>query len=77
MTDSGQLDLVALLMDQAAGADSTLTDLEETLSAQIDANPNDKLLMDMFDYITDARQSLRSARDLLVTMERRDIEELP
>jgi hypothetical protein len=77
MTDSGQLDLVALLMDQGAGADSTLTDLEETLSAQIDANPNDKLLMDMFDYITDARQSLRSARDLLVTMERRDIEELP
>jgi hypothetical protein len=77
MTDSGQLDLVALLMDQASGADSSLTDLEETLSAQIDANPNDKLLMETFDLVTDARQSLQTARDLLVTMERRDIEELP
>lgn len=76
MTDSGQLDVVDLLWTQQNAAEDALGTLEATLSEQIDSNPNDKLLMDMFDLVTDSRQSLRSARDLLQTMQNRDESEL-
>lgn len=72
MTDSGQLDVVDLLWTQQNGAEDALASLEGTLSEQIDANPEDKLLMDMFDLVTDARQSLQQFRDLLQTMQNRD-----
>lgn len=77
MTDSGQLDLVEVLRDQADAATDTLTNLEETLNPQIDANPNDKLLMEMLGVVSDARESLDELRELLGTMETRDREELP
>jgi hypothetical protein len=77
MTESGQLDLVAVLQDQTNAAEQSLVDIEETLNPAIDANPNDKLLMEMFDVVTDAEESVKALRDLLGTMEHRDREELP
>lgn len=75
MTESGQLDLVAILADQLNVAETSLIELDGTLNPQIDANPNDKLLMEMLDVLSDARESLAVLRDLLTTMETRDEEE--
>ena len=77
MNDSGQLDLVALLRDHLARAEDALVNMEDDLNPQIDANPDDKLLMEVLDVASDARESLRELSDLLDTMERRDQEELP
>lgn len=75
MTESGQLDLVALLSDHASNADNALTALEDALNPQIDANPNDKLLMEMLDVVSDAQESVQELRDLLQRMEQRDLAE--
>jgi hypothetical protein len=77
MDESGQLDLVALLSEQQDTAENALSALEDALNLQIDANPNDKLLMEMLDVVTDARESLVELRELLDTMERRDEREVP
>jgi hypothetical protein len=77
MTESGQLDLVALLSEYEDTASTALTALEDALNPQIDANPDDKLLMEMLDVVTDAQESLGELRDLLTTMQRRDLEEIP
>lgn len=77
MTESGQLDLVDVLAEYLETADSSLTALSDTLNPQIDANPDDKLLMEMLDVVTDAQESLATVRDLLQTMARRDQEEAP
>ena len=74
--DSGQLDLVDALREQADTADTALSGLEDLLNPAIDANPNDKLLMEMLDVVTDAEESLGELRDLLDTMQRRDEEEM-
>jgi hypothetical protein len=75
MTESGQLDLVDLMSDQAARAEGGLSDLYDTLNLQVDANPNDKLLMEMLDVVTDAQESMQELRDLLQTMQQRDLAE--
>lgn len=72
---SGQLGLVEILRDHAGTADAGLSSLEEALNPEIDANPDDKLLMELFDYVTDARDSLGEARRLLDTIQARDEEE--
>jgi hypothetical protein len=72
-TESGQLDLVALLRDQVTAAQDRIVDIEETLNPQIDANPDDKLLMEMLDYVSDARDALSDLTDLLNTMQQRDL----
>lgn len=77
MTESGQLDLVDVLEEQRARAESAIITLEETLNPQLDANPNDTILMEMFDVVTDAAESLRELQDLLTTMRNRDESELP
>jgi signal transduction histidine kinase len=77
MTESGQLDLVDVLDEQVAGAYETVVTIAEMLNPQIDANPNDKLLMEMFDVATDAQESLDDLRTLLQTMRKRDLAELP
>jgi hypothetical protein len=77
MVESGQLDLVALLSEHQNTAENALSALEDALNPQIDANPNDKLLMEMLDVVTDARESLVELRELLDTMERRDEREVP
>ena len=77
MVESDQLDLVALLSEQQSTAESALSALEDALNPQIDANPNDKLLMEMLDVVTDAQESLAELRELLDTMERRDEREVP
>jgi hypothetical protein len=77
MVESGQLDLVALLSEHQNAAENALSALEDALNPQIDANPNDKLLMEMLDVVTDARESLAELRELLDTMERRDEREVP
>jgi hypothetical protein len=74
MTESAQLDLVDQLWEYERAAENSLTALEDALNAQIDANPNDKLLMEMLDVATDASESLAVLRDLLQTMQRRDEE---
>jgi hypothetical protein len=71
-TESGQLDLVAALRDQVAAAQDRVATIEEALNPQIDANPNDTLLMEMLDYVSDARDALSDLSDLLDTMQRRD-----
>jgi len=76
VTESGQLDLVDVLTEYLDTADSSLAALSETLNPQIDANPNDKLLMEMLDVATDAQESIGALRDLLQTMAHRDEEEL-
>ena len=77
MVESGQLDLVALLSEHQNAAENALSALEDALNPQIDANPNDKLLMEMLDVVTDARESLAELRELLDTVERRDEREVP
>jgi hypothetical protein len=77
MTESGQLDLVEVLWDQERRAEDALLTLEQTLNPQIDANPDDKLLMEMLDMVTDAQESLQEFRDLLQTMQERDEAEIP
>lgn len=77
MTESDQLDLVELLWEHERRAEEGLTALEDALNPQIDANPNDKLLMEMLDVVTDAQESLQVLRDLLQTMQTRDEEEIP
>lgn len=77
MTESGQLDLVDLLSEHENTATNALTALEDALNPQIDANPNDKLLMEMLDVVTDAQESLTELRDLLDTMRTRDEAEIP
>ena len=74
MNSSGQLDVVDLLRDQQTTADDALTAIEDQLNVQIDSNPDDKLLMEMLDVLSDARESLMEVRDLLDTMQRRDEE---
>lgn len=76
MDDSGQLDLVDLLREHADNAQASLTNVEDALNPEIDANPDDKLLMEMLDVVTDAQEALREFRDLLDTMQQRDEEEL-
>ena len=76
MDDSGQLDLVDLLREHADNAQASLTKVEDALNPEIDANPDDKLLMEMLDVVTDAQEALREFRDLLDTMQQRDEEEL-
>src|SRR5579864_2454493 len=71
-TESGQLDLVALLREQAASALNQIESIEEALNPQIDANPEDRLLMEMLASLTDARDSLQDVADLLETMQTRD-----
>jgi hypothetical protein len=75
MNESGQLDVAELLSDQTAKVEDGLADLEDMLNPQIDANPNDKLLMEMLDVVTDARESIQELRDLLQTMQERDQDE--
>lgn len=70
--ESGQLDLVEILGDQLRPIEDGITEIETVLSPQIDANPNDKLLLEMLDVVTDARESLEEFRELLNTMESRD-----
>jgi len=53
MVESDQLDLVALLSEHQNTAENALSALEDALNPQIDANPNDKLLMEMLDVVTD------------------------
>lgn len=77
MTESGQLDLVGVLSDYANAVDGGLNDLQDALSPAIDANPNDKLLMDMLGAVAGAQESLKILRDLLTMMEQRDLSELP
>jgi hypothetical protein len=77
VTESGQLDLVDVLNDQLRPVEDGIANIETTLSPQIDANPNDKLLMEMLDVVTDARESIEELRDLLQTMQSRDLSELP
>jgi hypothetical protein len=72
---SGQLDLVEQLTEQAGRAEDILSDLGGSLNLEIDANPKDKLLMEMLDVVSDAQESLAELRELLLTMERRDREE--
>ncbi len=72
MDDSGQLDLAAILYEQARTAEGALQALQETLNPQIDANPNDKLMMEMLDVATDAQESLTDLRELIETMRQRD-----
>src|SRR5579859_251766 len=74
MNSSGQLDVVDLLREQQVAADDALTSIEDQLNIQIDANPDDKLLMEMLDVLSDTRESLMELRDLLDTMQRRDEE---
>jgi hypothetical protein len=73
--DSGQLDLVDVLSDQLDRAEGGLDTFEETLNPQIDANPEDKLLMEMLDAITDARESVSDVRELLEDMRKRDLQD--
>jgi hypothetical protein len=77
MNQSDQLDLVALLSEHTSAAENALTALETALSPQIDANSEDKLLLDMLDYVTDAQESLKAVRDSLQIMEQRDLKEIP
>ncbi|MBV9282129.1 MAG: hypothetical protein JOZ41_18775 [Chloroflexi bacterium] len=77
MTESGQLDLVDLLREHQTTAENGLNALVDALNPQIDANPNDKLLMEMLDVVTDAQESLAELAELLDTMQQRDEEELP
>lgn len=72
MTESGQLDVVDVLRQHTNSAEDSLASLEGALNPQIDANPNDKLLMEMLDVVTDAAESLKELQDLLTTMEQRD-----
>jgi hypothetical protein len=72
VAESGQLDLVDLLSDQLRPIEDGIADIETTLNPQIDANPNDKLLMEMLDVATDARESIEELRDLVQTMRKRD-----
>jgi hypothetical protein len=72
VTESGQLDLVAVLGDQLRPVEDGIASLETTLGPQIDANPNDKLLMEMLDVVSDARETIEELRDLLQTMKQRD-----
>jgi hypothetical protein len=74
LNPSGQLDLVDQLTDQCTRAQDILVDVEGSLNLEIDANPEDKLLMEMLDVVTDAEESLVELRELLGTMERRDRE---
>jgi len=74
VTESGQLDLVAALGEQLRPIEDGIATLETTINPQIDANPNDKLLMEMLDVVSDARESIEELRDLLQTMEQRDRE---
>jgi len=74
VTESGQLDLVAALGEQLRPIEDGIANLETTINPQIDANPNDKLLMEMLDVVSDARESIEELRDLLQTMEQRDRE---
>ena len=74
MTESGQLDLVAVLGEQLRPIEDGIATLETTINPQIDANPNDKLLMEMLDVVSDARESIEELRDLLQTMQQRDRE---
>ena len=72
VTESGQLDLVEVLGDQLRPIEDGIANLETTLGPQIDANPNDKLLMEMLDVVSDARETIEELRDLLQTMQQRD-----
>jgi hypothetical protein len=72
VAESGQLDLVDLLSDQLRPIEDGIADIETTLNPQIDANPNDKLLMEMLDVVTDARESIEELRGLVQTMRKRD-----
>ena len=74
VTESGQLDLVAVLGEQLRPIEDGIATLETTINPQIDANPNDKLLMEMLDVVSDARETIEELRDLLQTMEQRDRE---
>jgi hypothetical protein len=74
VTESGQLDLVAVLGEQLRPIEDGIANLETTLNPQIDANPSDKLLMEMLDVVSDARETIEELRDLLQTMEQRDRE---
>ena len=71
-TESGQLEVVALLREQVAAAQDHIVEIEGTLNPQIDANPNDTLLMEMLDYVSDARDALSDLSDLLDTRQQRD-----
>jgi hypothetical protein len=77
MTESGQLDLIDLLREHQTTAENGLNALVDALNPQIDANPNDKLLMEMLDVVTDAQESLAELAELLDTMQQRDEEEIP
>lgn len=77
MNQSDQLDVVAVLSNQATAAENALDALESALGPQIDANTEDKLLLDMLDYVTDAHESLEAVRDALQVMKQRDLGEIP
>ena len=72
MTESGQLDVVAILYEQARTAEGAIAALEDTLNPQIDANPDEKLYMEMLDVASDARESIDDLLDLIQTMRQRD-----
>lgn len=77
MNQSDQLDVVAVLSNQATAAENALDALESALGPQIDANTEDKLLLDMLDYVTDTHESLEAVRDALQVMKQRDLGEIP
>ncbi len=72
MTESGQLDLVDTLSEQLTAVEDGMAGIEGTLSPEIDANPDDRLLMEMLDVLTDAQEAIGDFRDMLETMRRRD-----
>lgn len=74
MTESGQLDLVDALGDQLDTMDAGLNGFEDLVNPAIDENPEDKLLMELLDHVSDVRQSLEAVRELLQTIDQRDRE---
>jgi hypothetical protein len=77
MNQSDQLDLLALLSEQTSVAEVGLSAIQDLVNPAIDANPNDNLLMDVLGYVGDAQEALAGLRDLLQTMEQRDLQEIP
>jgi hypothetical protein len=77
MNQSDQLDLLALLSEQTSVAEGGLSTIQDLVNPAIDANPNDNLLMDVLGYVGDAQEALAGLRDLLQTMEQRDLQEIP
>src|SRR5207248_7737612 len=75
VTESGQLDLVDMLRENVDAADDRLTSVVDALTVEIDANPEDKLLMEALDVASDAQEDIQALRELLATIRKRDLKE--